>query len=233
MKFTIFKFDPSVDKEPYYVTHEVPYTEKMTALEALVWVHENCEPIAYDYSCHGRMCGRCAMMLNGVPVLMCSEPLDETKDYTIEPLANFTVIRDLIVDKEDFDNRLSQRYTRMRIEPMKSDADYNTFDTSLCDKLYDLEWCTRCGVCMSACPILSMKPGEYAGPSFMLATAFRHYDPYDQADRVLEAVNDGLYHCIQCGMCSQVCPRNIDHQSVWTDLRAAAEARGLKPSYAN
>lgn len=233
MKFKIFKFDPSVDTEPYYVTHEVPYTDKMTALEALVYVHENCEPIAYDYSCHGRMCGRCAMTLNGTPVFMCSEPLDPNKDYTLEPLKGFNVIRDLIVDKSDFDNRLSAAYTRVRVEPMQGEADYSTFDTSVTDKLYNLEWCSRCGVCMAACPVLAENPDKFAGPSFLIASAYRHYDPYDQADRLLEAVNNGLFLCAQCGRCDAVCPRyDIDHLGTWKDLREQAEARGLKPSYA-
>ena len=85
MKIRISKFDPAVDAEPYYITYDVPFKEKMTLLEAIVYVHENNEAVNYDYSCHGRMCGRCAVMLDGIPSLACSTPIIDSS-HTIEPL---------------------------------------------------------------------------------------------------------------------------------------------------
>ena len=36
--------------------------------------------------------------------------------------------------------------------------------------------------------------------------------------------------CIECGMCDTECKAlEIDHLSVWKDLRTAASAEGLKP----
>ena len=64
----------------------------------------------------------------------------------------------------------------------------------------------------------------------MIAIANRFYDPYDQGDRVVEAVQNGLWECIECGMCDTVCKAlEIDHLSVWKDLREAAESAGLNP----
>ncbi|MFZ7121197.1 MAG: succinate dehydrogenase/fumarate reductase iron-sulfur subunit [Eubacteriaceae bacterium] len=231
MKVKIYKYDPAKDKEPRYIEHEVPYKEKMSVLEAIVWVHENKEMVAYDYSCHGRMCGRCAMMLDGVPILACSTPISD-KEHTIEPLRGQRVIRDLIVDKSDLGDRLSNQYERIRTEPVKLE-ELDKYDKEAADILYDNVNCTRCGCCDAACPVLKEKPDQFVGPATMLAVAFRHVDSYDQADRALEAVSKGLYHCIQCGMCDEVCPRyEIDHLGAWKTLRAAAEERGLKPSYA-
>jgi fumarate reductase iron-sulfur subunit len=231
MKIRIFKYDPAVDAEPRFIEHEVPYKEKMTVLEAIAWVHENKEMVAYDYSCHGRMCGRCAMMLDGIPVLACCTPITN-KDHTIEPLKGQTIVRDLIVDKSDFGDRLSKQYNRIRIEPVKLE-EIDDFDKKAADTLYDIVNCTRCGCCDAACPVLKEKPDQFVGPATMLAIAFRHLDSYDQADRVLEAVSKGLYHCIQCGMCDTVCQRyEIEHLEAWNMLRKAAEERGLKPSYA-
>lgn len=232
MKIKVFKYDPAVDAAPYYKEYEVPYKDKMTALEALVYVHENFEEVAYDYSCHGRMCGRCAMMLNGTPVMMCAEPLEEGKDYTIEPLAGYPVIRDMIVDRSQFDDRLSKRYARMRVEPLTSET-VNNFDASNTSTLYSLEWCSRCGICQAACPVVASTPDKYEGPAFMLAYAYRHLDSYDQGDRILEAVDGGLYHCIMCGRCHDVCPQvDINHMAIYQTLRDAAEDKGYKPSYA-
>ena len=66
MKITVKRYDPSKDNAPYETTYEVPHDDEyMTLLQALVYIHENEEPLAFDFSCRGRMCGRCAMMLDG------------------------------------------------------------------------------------------------------------------------------------------------------------------------
>ncbi len=232
MKIRILKFDPAVDPEPYYVENEVEYKDKMTLLEAIVSFHENFEAVAYDYSCHGRYCGRCAVMLDGVPSLACCTPLTD-QSHTIEPLKGHTVIRDLIVDKRDFDDRISKVYARVRAEPIKPE-DVNVFDATHGNLIYDLADCTRCSICDAACPVYGMMPDQFAGPATMVALAKRFYDDYDQGDRVLEAVSKGLYHCTLCGICDQVCPRpNILHVESFKAIRAEAEKRGLKPSYAD
>ena len=46
----------------------------------------------------------------------------------------------------------------------------------------------------------------------MLAVAFRHFDAYDQADRIVEAVQGGLWDCTMCGTCTSLCNQlEIDH----------------------
>ena len=56
MKITVYKFDPSIDAAPYYIDGEVPFKEKMTAMEALLYFHRNIAPVNYDSSCGGRLC---------------------------------------------------------------------------------------------------------------------------------------------------------------------------------
>ncbi len=235
MKLNVFKFDPSVDKEPYFVSGEIPYVEGMTGLRALMYFDENVAHVNYDHSCRARACGRCAMMLNGRPTLICTEFLED-KEYTIEPLKGFRVIRDLIVDKHSLDEQLTGVYDRIRLEPFNAETikfDPATYDEKTKMLIYGWEYCCRCGVCNAACPTMDLHLDDFIGPAGMLAIAYRHMDPLDKGDRVVEAVSKGLYHCIQCGMCDQVCASSdIDHAQAWKILRDAAEARGLKPSYA-
>jgi succinate dehydrogenase/fumarate reductase iron-sulfur protein len=231
MQITIKKYDPALDPAPYNVTKEVPYKDKMTLLEAIVYFHENHQAVAYDYSCHGRLCGRCAVMLDGTPSLACCTKLEDG-DHTIEPLKGHPVIRDLVVDKRDFDDRLSNQYVRLRTEPIKPE-EVDKFDPAAAQTIYSMVFCTRCGSCDAACPVFSANPDQFVGPATLLAIAHRHLDSYDQADRVLEAVSKGLYRCIMCGRCDQVCQRyEIKHLEAWTMLRREAERRNLKPSYA-
>lgn len=232
MKISILKYDPASDPAPYYIEHEVPYKDLMTVLEVITWVHEECEPVSFDYSCHGRECGRCSVMLDGSPVLACCTFVDDS-DHVIEPLSGMPVIRDLVVNRSEFDRHLSDVYRRVRIEPVREDEVANVQVAERSEVIYDMSNCTRCGVCQAACPVFDETPGEYVGPAVMLATAYRDLDPYDQGDRVLEAVQNGLYRCILCGRCDEVCPRvEIRHVEAWNRLRAEADERGIKPSYA-
>ena len=52
MKITVKRYDPSKDNAPYEATYEVPHDDEyMTLLQALVYIHENEEPLAFDFSC--------------------------------------------------------------------------------------------------------------------------------------------------------------------------------------
>lgn len=232
MKVKVQKYDPSVDKEPYMKEYDVDYRENMTVLEALVAINDEQDPIVFDYSCRGRTCGRCAMALNGTPILACVTLVDENGDNEITPLPHFPIIRDLIVDKSKIHSRVSSIEVRQRANELTLDEINAPVDPEICKKLPPLEYCARCCVCTAACPVVASKGlKSFIGPTGMIAIGLRFYDPYDQGDRVVEAVQNGLYNCIMCGTCTQVCKAlEIDHLSVWNDLRAAAEARGLKPA---
>lgn len=229
MKIAIVKYDPSIDSAPHEEAYEVPHKDKMTALEVINYVHENHEAIAFDYACRGRACGRCAIMFDGEPTLACVTPVDDS-NHRIAPLSGLPVIRDLTVDRHGLHERLS--YTRKRIRAHElTDEDFLapvSFDEY--EKLDPLEWCARCGVCNAGCPVLNTEGGKssYIGPAGMIAIAHRHYDPYDDSDRIIQALQEGLYACIQCGKCDEVCSaKEINHLKVWKDLRAEAEERNL------
>ncbi len=231
MKITVERFDPSVDPAPYQKDYDVPMSENLTVLKALVYIHENIEPIAFDYSCRGRVCGRCAMMVNGKPGTACTMAIKEEQDILIQPLPGFPVIRDLVVDKTRLHDRITDLEQRVRATPITYEEACAPVDyENIFIKLDPLEWCARCGSCQAACPVVNAEGqgGVYAGPAAMLAIGLRYLDPYDEGDRVTQAVQEGLWNCIMCGMCDEVCPAlEIDHAGTWQLLRDAATERGL------
>lgn len=106
IKVTVYRFNPLKDKEPRYVTYEVPYTPYMTVLSALNYIYENIDSsLSYQYSCREGLCHACDMIVNGEAVEACSKMVHG--DITIEPpwKLGFKVIKDLIAD----DVRLSER----------------------------------------------------------------------------------------------------------------------------
>lgn len=230
MKVIVEKYDPSIDAEPYFAEYDIEHIENMTLLEALVVINDTIEPIAFDYSCRGRVCGRCAMTLNGISCLACVTRVNEAAENTVTPLAGFNVVKDLIVDKTKVTDKVSAILARQRAFDLTIEEVKEPVEASLYEHLEPLEYCARCCVCTSMCPaVKEVGMKNYIGPTGMIAIANRFYDPYDQGDRVVEAVQNGLWACQECGTCTSVCKAlEIDHLSVWKDLRAAAEAAGLK-----
>lgn len=231
MKVSILKYDPTVDSSPHYEEYEVEWRKDMTLLEVLVAVDESYEPLSHDYSCRGRVCGRCSMMLNGEPVNACWTVVED-EPLTIEPLEGFPVVRDLVVNKNRQLEQIRHIDRRTWVNPETDRAVIMAdIDPTLGKTINGLERCARCLCCLASCPALKVDGSDYIGPAGMVALAYRHFDPYDQGDRVLEAVSHSMYNCILCGKCDEVCPADeIDHLGLYKALRDEAESRGLKPN---
>lgn len=237
MKLKVQKYNPLVDAQPYYVEGEVEYREGITALDAIYLFHTTVEPVNFDYSCGGRVCGRCGAKVDGQPKLMCFALLDDG-DHTIEPLDGYDIIRDLVVDKSGFDRQIAELDARVQVDEVTEEtltpADFDSaFYTSGGSEIIEyMERCARCGICASTCPVLAQDKEAYVGPAGMVQIGLKEFDWYDKGDRIAQAVSAGLYRCIQCGMCDEVCMMQVPHLRIWEILRARAEERGLKPSYA-
>ena len=78
---------------------EVPYSEGMSVLDALIWIRNNADPsLAFRYSCiNANACKECVLKVDGKTDYACTARLDE-QGVTIGPLTNKTLIRDLVVD---------------------------------------------------------------------------------------------------------------------------------------
>jgi len=97
----VFRFDPSVDKEPYYKRYEVPYEKGMSAMSALDYIYLNLDSTLayYDHAaCDLGICGRCTGKINGKVALFCQTVIQE--DITLEPLSKSKIIKDLVAQKE-------------------------------------------------------------------------------------------------------------------------------------
>ena len=97
---TVFRFDPSVDKEPYYKSYEVPLESGLSAMNALDYIYQNVDSTIayYDHAaCDLGICARCTGRVNGKPGLLCQTIIRD--DVTLEPLSKSGVVKDLVVEK--------------------------------------------------------------------------------------------------------------------------------------
>ena len=229
----VFRYDPAADAAPYYAEYEVPFEVDesgfMTGLQVLHYIYDNIEPIAFDYNCRGGLCGRCSMVIDGKAGLACYTPL-YAGEHTFEPLGDLPIVRDLIVDRRAFMQKFVDSHIALEtVDPVvkATDIDYDLYWNTL----EYLNNCRECMCCYDVCPVLQEQQlWDFVGPGAMAQVAMRHLDPRDEGDRLMQAVQSGLWRCDLCGRCTSVCPASIPHVRLFEQMQADAEAAGLKPS---
>jgi succinate dehydrogenase/fumarate reductase-like Fe-S protein len=100
IKVKVFRFNLSVDKEPYYQIYDVPFEEGMSTMDALDYIYQNLDSTLayYDHAgCSLGICGRCTGRINGKPGLFCQTPIQG--DINLEPLSEKRVLKDLVIKR--------------------------------------------------------------------------------------------------------------------------------------
>lgn len=168
------------------------------------------------------------MTVNGVPRLTCATFL---RDYmpgpvVVEPMANFPVIRDLVVDVDDFMEKLKRVQpwiVRKEGEKPVSEGEYRQSPKQL-EHFKQFSACINCLLCYAACPVYGLDP-EFIGPA---AIALAHRYNMDSRDEGRAArlktigSNAGVWKCTFVGECSEVCPKHVDPAAAIQRSKVAA-----------
>ena len=105
----VTRYQPGQDLAPKTQAYSVPYKEDWVVLDALNYIKDQLDgTLTYRWSCRMGVCGSCGMMVNGVPKLTCAAFLRDyyPQEIRVEPLVNFPIIRDLVIDMSDFLDKL-------------------------------------------------------------------------------------------------------------------------------
>ncbi|MGF7118055.1 fumarate reductase (CoM/CoB) subunit TfrB [Methanobacterium oryzae] len=208
IEIKVLRYSPG-DEKPHYETYNVEKTEKMKILDALNYINEKYNAnIAYRCSCRAGQCGSCALNVNGEVVLACKAEIED-KDV-IEPL-DFDVIKDLVVDRSEIENKIKEMKLYLKGEeiPQDSEACLMVLKPEEYADSKKLRSCIECFSCISACPVIK-ETSEYAGPYFMRYLSKFALDPRDGGERAKIGFDEGLYCCTSCGKCAEVCPKEIN-----------------------
>jgi succinate dehydrogenase/fumarate reductase iron-sulfur protein len=187
----------------------IPYRKWMRVLDALNWIAETQAPdLAYRWFCGSKMCGTCAVRINGREVLACWEAVEP--EMTIEPLRNLPIIRDLVVDRGPFERKVEQLGPWLE----RSEA-YSGFPEPLSHKQMKnaskaLD-CIGCMCCYSACPVIGLGDlTDFAGPAPLVQLGQTALDPRNDATKVARSLAlTGIFNCVSCYKCEEVCPASI------------------------
>jgi len=204
------------EEKPHFQTYEVPYRRDMVVLDALNHIKEKRDPtLTFRWSCRMGICGSCGMNVNGKPVLTCESFLKDVlrREILVEPLGHFPVIKDLVVDIEDFMRKLEavKPYLIRDQERPLGAGEYRQTQEEV-DRFRQSSLCINCMICYAACPVYG-EDASFLGPA-AAALAYRYnVDSRDQgAGKRLPAVASatGVWECTFVGECSTACPKDVD-----------------------
>jgi len=216
MKFSIYRFNPETGKQPHMQDFELPddgLDREMMLLDALLELKAQDETLSFRRSCGEGVCGSDGMNVNGSNQLACITPLFSLKSpIVINPMPGLPVIRDLIVDMEQF----YQQYRAVKPYLINHDPEpgvehlQSPEDREKLDGLYE---CILCGCCSTSCPSFWWNPDKFLGPAALLQSWRFLADSRDQATDERLAGLDGpfkLFRCHTIMNCVEACPKGLN-----------------------
>lgn len=211
-----------------------PGTTILDCLNRIKWEQDG--SLAFRKNCRNTICGSCSMRINHRAALACQQSVQSELDrfypiltehqpselsddqvpipvIDIAPMGNMPVIKDLVVQMDQFWQNLEQ------VEPYVSSASRHLLEREFLQspddrrKLDQTGNCILCGACYSDCNALPTNT-DFVGPH-ALAKAYRLLaDTRDQeTTHRLERYNQndqGVWGCTRCFNCNTVCPMGVD-----------------------
>jgi fumarate reductase iron-sulfur subunit len=214
---------------------DVPRHPSQTVLDVVTYIQRTLDPaLAYRYACRVGMCGSCAMTVNGVPRWTCRTHVDKVvrnEALEIGPLKNLPVIRDLVTDMREF----FAKWARARGHfsgPRTRHDDFSRVNPASSARISAdaaIE-CIGCGVCYSACDVVSWNP-DYLGPAALNRAWTLLKDERDHATRErLRAVagDAGCHSCHTHMSCTERCPKGLSPTASIAGLKKEAAKAALR-----
>jgi fumarate reductase iron-sulfur subunit len=229
----VARYHPDTDETPRMQEYEIPLRADWAVLDGLNYIKDRIDgTLSFRWSCRMGICGSCGMTVNGDPTLTCGAFLT---DYApgpvrVEPLANFPVIRDLVVDIDDFMRKLPTVKPWLIREEEAPFADIEFIQTPAeMDAYKQFSMCINCMLCYAACPVYALEPA-FLGPAAIALAQRYNLDSRDQgAHQRLDvlATEEGVWSCTYVGECTSACPKGVDPAGAIQRYKLTAATRTI------
>jgi len=230
----VARYRPENESAISFQKFEVPCHKEWVVLDGLNYIKDQLDgTLSYRWSCRMGVCGSCGMNVNGEPKLTCATFL---ADYApgpvrVEPMTNFPLIRDLVVEIGDFMRKLTEvkPWIVRRKEKPLSEGEYLQTPSEL-DEYKQFSMCINCLLCYAACPIYGLEP-DFIGPAAIALAQRYNLDSRDEgASERLDILSqhEGIWGCTFVGECSKVCPKDVDPAGAIQRYKLSASLASLK-----
>jgi succinate dehydrogenase / fumarate reductase, iron-sulfur subunit len=220
--FRIKRYDPDVDVKPHFEESALdlePTDRVLDGLNEIKWQQDG--TLTYRRSCAHGVCGSDAMRINGRNYLACKTLMKEFgRKITVEPLIGFTVIKDLVVDMDQF--FASYKAVKPYLIAGDAPASEERLQTpEQLDRYDEATKCILCAACTTSCPI-TWTNESFVGPAAIVNAARFIYDSRDEgAPERLRILNtqSGVWRCRTIFNCTEACPRDIKVTNIIEDVK--------------
>ena len=217
MQVSVYRYDPDKDAAPYMQDFdiELPAGKDLMVLDVLALLKERDETVTYRRSCREGVCGSDGVSMNGKNGLACITPVSAVAKggkLSIKPLPGLPVIRDLVVDMEQFytQYRKIEPYLINNEVPPAKERLQSPAEREKMDGLYE---CILCACCSTSCPSFWWNPDKFIGPAGLLQAYRFLADSRDTAtEQRLANLEDpfSVFRCRGIMNCVNVCPKGLN-----------------------
>lgn len=234
MLVSVYRYNPDTDKEPYLQDFdlEIPGGRDLMVLDVLELLKEQDPSVTYRRSCREGVCGSDGVNMNGKNGLACITPISEVargNKLTIKPLPGLPVIRDLVVDMEQFYEQFEKVKPFLQNDepPPSQERLQSPEDREKLDGLYE---CILCACCSTSCPSFWWNPDKFIGPAGLLQAYRFIADSRDTAtEERLAALEDpfSVFRCRGIMNCVAVCPKGLNPTKAIGHIRNMLLSRAI------
>jgi len=234
----VFRYDPEVEgkQEPRFDEFRVPFEKGMTVLDALMYARDHYDSsLTFRHSCRQAICGSDAFFINGRQRLGCKTQIQALEEpVRVEPLPHMDVVKDLVVEMEDFYEQMEavEPYFQDEDTPPIEDLEEQRQSPENHEEVKMSTRCIWCGACTSSCNIAA--DSMYLGPAsvnkaYKFIMDEREDDPEITQHRmeIMESER-GVWRCQTQFSCTEVCPKDIPLTEHIQELKREAVKRNLK-----
>jgi succinate dehydrogenase / fumarate reductase, iron-sulfur subunit len=224
--FRVYRFDPASGQKPRIDTYEIDMAEcGPMVLDALLKIKNEVDAtLSLRRSCREGICGSCAMNINGVNTLACTQSCADLGrgDVKVYPLPHQPVVKDLVTDLTNFYAQYASVKPWLQSstpvapdrERLQSKEDQEKIDRPSA--------CILCACCSTSCPSYWWNGDKYLGPAALLAAYRWIVDTRDDArGERLDALEDPfkLYRCHTILNCTEACPKDLNPAKAIAELK--------------
>jgi len=232
-RFRVYRYDPDGGQNPRLDVYEVDVDRcGPMVLDALIKIKNEMDAtLTFRRSCREGICGSCAMNIDGVNTLACTQAIRDIRgDVSVYPLPHMPIVKDLVPDLTDFYAQYAsiKPWLQTRSPPppdrerLQSKEDQEKIDLPSA--------CILCACCSTSCPSYWWNPDRYLGPATLLAAYRWIVDSRDEAaGERLDELEDPfrLYRCHTIMNCTSACPKDLNPARAIAEIKKMIAARHL------